>query len=52
MTNILTHVICEDEDNVRLFDGARVEGAAEEGVGGEEEEEELDGGHLPQLPGH
>ena len=48
MTNILTHVVCKDEDNVRLFAGA------EDGVGvdGAEEEEELESGHLSQLPGH
>ena len=44
MSNLLTHVVGKDEDNVWLYTGAM----AEEGDGeGGEEEEEVDDGHLP-----
>ena len=49
MSNLLTHVVGKDEDNVWLYTGA----IAEEGGGeGGEEEEEVDGGHLPPLGSH
>ena len=44
MSNLLTHVVGKDEDNVWLYTGAMTE---EGGGEGGEEEEEVDDGHLP-----